>query len=144
MFLLWFALGVIALATAWAAGGDEAWGRLRLGIHTVRATNVFEAIEKAQFVGSLVRAPGGGFYSLPPLQQVAAAATVAKAIDYMKSFPPEAVTALLIRNSLTATGNGQALRVMAMDRLLEYLVEQGVAVPLDVLSVSSESVPQQA
>jgi hypothetical protein len=96
-----------------------------LGNHLTKMTNWMEAIEQTRHTMPI--GAGGGIDSLPQHQQTQAVRDLEAGMIAAAKFPPFYVTAALVKNQQMALQLGRHVRVTAIDRLLERLVERNIA-----------------
>lgn len=92
-------------------------------------TNVFEEIEATRstsFIGA-----GGGFDSLPIHKQTKYSVKIPKWLSTLEKRPRHEVTLALVKNITLSVRNGRAQRSKAQEKLLDWLVEKGIALDAD-------------
>jgi hypothetical protein len=92
-------------------------------------TNVFEEIEatrSTRFIGA-----GGGFDSLPIYKQATYSKKIPKWLSTLEKRPRHEVTLNLVKNITISVKSGRAQRSKAQEKLLDWLVEKGVALDAD-------------
>lgn len=122
------AVAVVGLAV-WFGGGQRAWRNIRMGAQLTRMANVFEAIEQTRYTHPV--GAGGGIDSLPPRDQMTSMITLKQGLEHLRQFPRHVVTREAVKNMKVAESFGRTMRVRGMMRLLDFLVENDVALGRD-------------
>ncbi len=107
----------------------EPMRQYRMGQHLTRMTNIFEEIERTR--SSMPIGVGGGVDSLPLARQVRANNEFEQALGYLKIYPRHEVTRELVKNAQLAERMGRPVRVIAIGKLIEVLVQAGAALDMD-------------
>lgn len=124
-----FVVVVLVCLALWFGGGKSVWRNLRMGAQLTRMTNVFEAIEQTRHTHPI--GAGGGIDSLPLRDQMASTITLMRGLEHLRQFPRHVVTLELVKNMKVAESFGRTMRVQGMMRLLDFLVENDVALGRD-------------
>lgn len=103
--------------------------QFRMGQHLARITSVFEEVERTR--STMPIGAGGGIDSLPLARQARANTEFEQALAYLKIYPRHEVTRELVKNAQLAERMGRPIRVVAIGRLIETLVQKGVALDID-------------
>lgn len=120
------ALGALALGLMLLR---EPIRQFRMGQHLARMTSVFEEVERTR--STMPIGAGGGIDSLPLARQAQANTEFEQALAYLKIYPRHEVTRELVKNAQLAERMGRPIRVVAIGRLIEILVQAGVALDMD-------------
>jgi hypothetical protein len=115
-------------ATAFAVFGPIG-KQIRFGNHVAKLTNIFERLEMTRV--SMPIGAGGGLDSLPDAEGWEASKTMDASLSFLKKQPRHEVTNVLIKNLRLAHKMRRTLRVEAIGKLLEYLVNRDIALDVD-------------
>ena len=111
----WWIVGAIGIAAAWLTVGRGWWRDYKLGVHLARMTTHCE------------RVTSFGPMSLSAQDRAAGLESVA----FLRTIPRHVVTRELLKNAMVAGSFGRPHRVAAIMRVLDVLVEEGVALGTD-------------
>jgi len=120
---IWFVVALIAAVGFFAF--KPAWRQFVLGQRLSNLTSIVETIEGTRATMPIGR--GGGIDSLPPAQADAAARAFERGIVELRKVPRHVITRELLKNALLADRMGRPARRTAIERLLQALVSEGVA-----------------
>lgn len=102
---------------------------IRLGNALTQLTNMYEEIEATRsthFVGA-----GGGFDSLPLRRQAELESRIPKWLKLIEQVPRHKVTFALVKNAQISERNGRQERFRAQEKLLDWLIEQNLAMDIE-------------
>ena len=105
-----------------------------MGIHLTKLTNIVETIKATRYTMPI--GAGGGVDSLPRAAQLAAEAQFERSLAVLRTHPRHEVTKALVKNAVLANQMGKSLRVTAINRLLDILVGENVAMEMTDFSKS--------
>jgi hypothetical protein len=117
-------IGVIAFVVFGPIGKQ-----IRFGNHVTKLTNIFERLEMTRISKPI--GAGGGLDSLPEAEGWEAAKQMDASLSFLKMQPRHEVTTVLMKNLRLAHKMGRTLRVAAIGKLLEYLVDSDIALDVD-------------
>ncbi|WP_456310159.1 hypothetical protein [Serratia proteamaculans] len=103
--------------------------QIALGNALTKLTNVFEELQHSKKVMPV--GAGGGIDSLPIRRQQEIINKMPKWLDTLRKHPRHVVTRELIKNMLISEKLGEVGRIEIQFTLLEYLVENDVAISDD-------------
>jgi hypothetical protein len=107
---------------------------IAMGNALTKLTNVWEAIgytRETMLIGA-----GGGFDSLPRAMQEELAPKIPKWLATLGKHPRHIVTQELLKNARISDHLGRHAREVAQYELLQWLIEQGIAMDLDTFGKS--------
>lgn len=73
---------------------------------------------------------------LPEIRQIQIEREIVESMNYLRNFPRHIVTENLLKNMRIASKFGDAKRIEASSKILEILIEEGVALDLDTFEKS--------
>lgn len=118
--------GMIVIGTVLLRGPIR---QIRLGVHLTKMTSVMEKIELSRY--TLPVGMGGGVDSLSVPEQYEANKIFDSGVSFLRKFPKHEVTKALIKNAIVADKLDRPIRYVAINNLIEKLVDGGVAISVE-------------
>ena len=103
--------------------------QVSFGKHLTKMTSIVEEIEGQAALAAAQQ--GTKLDELPPYQAAYAKIRIRRELGPLQRVPRHVVTRELIKNALLVERLGLYGRLSAIERLLDILIEEGVAMPMD-------------
>jgi hypothetical protein len=108
--------------------------KIILGHHLTKMTNIFEIVVNTKtgvFAGT-----GGGFDSPPPHQMTQYLGELKLRSEKLRRHPKHVITQELLKNARISVQPNRSNRLEAQQRLLDLLIEEGIAMDLKTFQQS--------
>lgn len=103
--------------------------QINFGKRLTKMTSIIEEIEAQAALVAVQQ--GTKFDELPPYQAAYAKVMIRREIGALQRIPRHVVTRELLKNALLVERMGLYTRLSAINRLLDILIDEGVAMPMD-------------